>query len=169
MNYAPSCNPAIILLPLKMICFLRVFYRTFVCSVKCSQIFVHICLPNVICLNYNMNFVLYANPAIVLLPLTIWYRQLRARRALSIFKDVPSRTRKVLSLYKVYGNSALLVLNGTSLNIDSALLPLNWRICWLFCFFQDAIHIWLPRGWIYYCFISSYNQHQLPVHGNKKQ
>ena len=39
------------------------------------------------------------------------YRQLRARR--------------VLSLYKVYGDSALLVLNGTSLNSDSAVLVLN--------------------------------------------
>ena len=45
------------------------------------------------------------------------YRQLRARRAISIFKDVPLRTRRALSLYKVYGNSALLVLNRTSLNI----------------------------------------------------
>ena len=34
-------------------------------------------------------------------------RLLRARRALSIFKDVPLRTRRVLSLYKVYGDSAL--------------------------------------------------------------
>ena len=53
------------------------------------------------------------------------YRQLRARRALSILKDVPLRTRRALSilkdvllrtrrvllLYKVYGNSTLLVLN----------------------------------------------------------
>ena len=51
--------------------------------------------------------------------------QLTARRALSIFKDVPLRTRGALSLYNVYGDSALLVLNGTSLNIDSALLALN--------------------------------------------
>ena len=55
------------------------------------------------------------------------YRQLRARRALSIFKDVPLRTRRALSLYKAYGNSALLVLNGTSLNSDNTLLALNWR------------------------------------------
>ena len=40
--------------------------------------------------------------------------QLRARRALSIFKDVPLRTRRALLLHKVYGDSALLVLNGTS-------------------------------------------------------
>ena len=32
---------------------------------------------------------------------------------LSLFNYVPLRTRRVLSLYKVYGNSALLVLNGT--------------------------------------------------------
>ena len=32
---------------------------------------------------------------------------------------------RVLSLYKVYGDSALLVLNGTSLNSDSALLALT--------------------------------------------
>ena len=77
-----------------------------------------------------------------------WYRQLRARRALSIFKDVPIaplelvlnrtdnydhvcsvplRTRRALSLYIAYGDSALLVLNGTSLSSDSALLALNWR------------------------------------------
>ena len=32
---------------------------------------------------------------------------------LSLFKDILFRTRRALSLYKVYGNSALLVLNGT--------------------------------------------------------
>ena len=37
------------------------------------------------------------------------YHQLRARRALSLFNDVPLRTRRALSLYKVYGDSALLV------------------------------------------------------------
>ena len=57
------------------------------------------------------------------------YRQLRARRALLIFKDVPLRTRKAPLLYRVYGDSSLLVLNRTSLNSDSysALLALNWR------------------------------------------
>ena len=34
------------------------------------------------------------------------YRLLKARRALSIFKDVPLRTRRALSLYKVYGDMA---------------------------------------------------------------
>ena len=46
---------------------------------------------------------------------------------LSIFKAVPLRTRRALLLYKVYGDSALLVLNGTSLNSDSTFLALNWR------------------------------------------
>ena len=45
--------------------------------------------------------------------------------AISIFKDVPLRTRRALWLYNIYGDSALLVLNGTSLNGDSALLALN--------------------------------------------
>ena len=53
------------------------------------------------------------------------YRQLRARRALLQIKDVPLRTRRALSLYKVSGNSALLVLNGTSLICNNALLALK--------------------------------------------
>ena len=53
------------------------------------------------------------------------YRQLRARRALLQLKDVPLRTRRALLLYKVNGNSALLVLNGTSLICNSALLALS--------------------------------------------
>ena len=40
-------------------------------------------------------------------------------------KDVPLKTRRVLSLYKVSGSSALLVLNGTSLTCNSALLALS--------------------------------------------
>ena len=35
------------------------------------------------------------------------------------------RDRRALLLFNVYGNSALLVLNEMSLNIDSALLALN--------------------------------------------
>ena len=54
-------------------------------------------------------------------------RQLRARRALLHLKDVPLRTRRALLLYKVNGNSALLVLNGTSLICNSALLALSLR------------------------------------------
>ena len=38
------------------------------------------------------------------------YCQLRARRALSQFNDAPLRTRRVPSLYKVYGDSTVLVL-----------------------------------------------------------
>ena len=52
------------------------------------------------------------------------YRQLRARRALLQLKDVPLRTRRALWLYKVNGNSTLLVLNGTSLICKNALLAL---------------------------------------------
>ena len=53
------------------------------------------------------------------------YRQMRARRALLQLKEVPLRTRRALLLYKVYGDSALLVLNGTSLICNNALLALN--------------------------------------------
>ena len=55
------------------------------------------------------------------------YRQLRARRALLQFKDVPLSTRRALLLYKVYSDSALLVLNGTFLVCNNALLALNWQ------------------------------------------
>ena len=50
--------------------------------------------------------------------------------ALLQLKDVPLRTRRALLLYKVNGNSALLVLNGTSLICYNALLALNWRYIW---------------------------------------
>ena len=50
---------------------------------------------------------------------------LRTRRALLQLKDVPLRTRRALLLYKVNGNSALLVLNKTSLICNSALLALS--------------------------------------------
>ena len=43
------------------------------------------------------------------------------------FKDVPFRTRRALSLYKVYGDRALLVLKRTSLNNVNALLALSQR------------------------------------------
>ena len=46
------------------------------------------------------------------------YHQLRARRALSLFKDVLLRTRRALSPLTFYSGSTLLVLSGTSLNID---------------------------------------------------
>ena len=63
--------------------------------------------------------------------LSLQYRRLRARRALLQLKDVPLRTRRALSLYKVVGDSALLVLNGTSLSCNNALLALNWRDLYL--------------------------------------
>ena len=54
-------------------------------------------------------------------PPPIIYCRLRARRGLLQFKDVPLRIRRALSLYKVYGDSAFLVLNGTPLNCNKAL------------------------------------------------
>ena len=53
------------------------------------------------------------------------YRQLRARMALLQLKDVPLITRRALLLYKFSSNSALLVLNGTSLICNNALLALS--------------------------------------------
>ena len=55
------------------------------------------------------------------------YRQLRARRALSPFKagSVESQKGAIAIDNFVQRYSTLLVLNGTSLNIDSALLALN--------------------------------------------
>ena len=50
---------------------------------------------------------------------------LRARRTL-MFTNVALRTRRVLSPYTLYTESALLVLNGTSLNSINAILALNW-------------------------------------------
>ena len=55
------------------------------------------------------------------------YRQVRVRRALSLFTDVPLGANSLLSLYKVCGGSALVVLNWTSLNSDNALLVLSRR------------------------------------------
>ena len=55
----------------------------------------------------------------------IYMYQLRARRALLQFKAVSLRTRRALSLYKFYGDSALLVLNITYMNCNNALLALN--------------------------------------------
>ena len=52
-------------------------------------------------------------------------RRSRARRSLSLFNNILLRTRRALSMYKVYGDSALLVLNGTLLNSVNALLVLS--------------------------------------------
>ena len=62
---------------------------------------------------------------------------------LSLFKDVLLRTRRAQSLQTLYSYSALLVLNKTSLNIDSTLLTLNWQyvqVAW------DASDSLLPLG-----------------------
>ena len=45
-----------------------------------------------------------------------------------LLKDVRLRTRRALSLYKIYDNNALLVLNGTSPRSINALLALSRRI-----------------------------------------
>ena len=73
--------------------------------------------------------------------------QLRARRALMQFNNVPLRTRTALLLYKVYGDNALFVLNGTSMNSANALLVLSRRnmIISMTCIsitFQRWIRLW---------------------------
>ena len=71
--------------------------------------------------------------------------QLRPRRALLQIKDVPLRTRR--ALLTLYSTSALLVLNGTSLSCNNALLALNWRYSnsvWLYIclsIVQGFLHI----------------------------
>ena len=58
------------------------------------------------------------------------HRQLRARRVLILFKDVPLRTRSALSrLYKAYGDrtTLFLVLNETLLKGFNALRALSRR------------------------------------------
>ena len=57
-------------------------------------------------------------------------------------KDVSLRTRRALLLYKVFGDSTLLDLNGTSLNSISALLDLNWRYYFLPLFVESIIFIY---------------------------
>ena len=73
------------------------------------------------------------------------FRQLRARKALMQFKDVPLRARRALSLYKVHGDSALLVLNGISLNNINALLALSRRFDAFDYFFQ--FFLYTPFNW----------------------
>ena len=59
---------------------------------------------------------------------------------------------------KVYGDSALLVLNGTSLNVDSALLALSWRynqlrirrVLILHKFYRAKSFVTLNRWCMYY-------------------
>ena len=74
-------------------------------------------------------------------PLT--YHQLRARKALLQIKDVLLRTRRALLPLTLYSNSALLVLNGTSLSCNNALLALNWQYAYkthLYKHTQTHIH-----------------------------
>ena len=53
-------------------------------------------------------------------------RQSRVKMVLTLFNnDVPLRIRRTLSLYKVHGDSTLLVLNRTSLNSLNTLLALS--------------------------------------------
>ena len=56
------------------------------------------------------------------IPQLITSRHLTVRRGLLIFKYIPLKTRRAVSLYKVYSDSTLLALNGASLNSESALL-----------------------------------------------
>ena len=63
-----------------------------------------------------------------------------------LFKDVPLKTRRVLLLYNVYWESALLVLSKTLLNSVNALLALSWRyvfvvVCSLFVFVSFLFYI----------------------------
>ena len=51
----------------------------------------------------------------------------------------PLRTRRVLSLYKVCGDSALLVLNGTSLICNNALMIPNLRYSIYIPFFLSIV------------------------------
>ena len=80
------------------------------------------------------------------------YRQLRTRRALSLFNDVPLTTRRALSLYKVCGNSALLVLTRTSLHSINALLVLSrwyalwkWKFDWNKVLLSLICYFWLAN------------------------
>ena len=52
-----------------------------------------------------------------------------SQKGVMMFKDVRLRTRRVMSLYSLWriGDSALLVLNRTSLNSINVLLTLSWR------------------------------------------
>ena len=92
--------------------------------------------PSFACIVYDISALLVLNNYrvndIAFLVLNRWCDQLRARRALSPFNAVLlARTRKALSLYKIYGDTvgaaALLVLDVTSLSSVITLLVLNWQ------------------------------------------
>ena len=59
-------------------------------------------------------------------------------------------TRRAPLLYKVNGNSALLILNGTSLICNTALLALNWR--------YTGTHWWSPKLGYKQCLTTFYLQ-----------
>ena len=73
------------------------------------------------------------------------YHHLSVRRALSLFNDLPLRIRWALLLYKVYGDSTLLVLKLTSLNSVNALLVLSIQfilkhVYYLLCTFACTLY-----------------------------
>ena len=85
---------------------------------------------------------------LILLHIHEQYRQLRARRGLSISKDVPLITSRAPLLYNDYADSALLGLNGTSLNSDNALLaPTHPLLIWLAVL---KVKFWIFRWFTWY-------------------
>ena len=74
-----------------------------------------------VCIKLSFFLTLYIKPSFIRVKIL----SLLHMAPLSLFKDVPLRTRWALSPKNMYSDSALLVLNRTSLNIDSALLVLN--------------------------------------------
>ena len=62
------------------------------------------------------------------------YHLLRARRALMWVKDVPLKTRRVLSHYKVYDDSTLLIPNCTHLAFSERYVGLQTVYHILICF-----------------------------------
>ena len=70
-----------------------------------------------------------------------------SQMTLTLYKDGPLsmlRTKRALSIYKVYGDNAFLVLNGTSLNSVNAILALSRRylliIFFIFKHHQNSSH-----------------------------
>ena len=67
--------------------------------------------------------------------------------------DVPLKTRRALSQYILYGDSALLVLNGT-VNSNNALLTVDWRyiccmvfLCGTYLFLFQLSHVKIGTTW----------------------
>ena len=59
------------------------------------------------------------------IPQPTYISSVESQKGIMIFNNVPLRTRRALSLYRVYGNSALLVLKGTLFSSVNALLVLG--------------------------------------------